>query len=276
MAAVALAEARRPLVIAGAGACRSQADDALRELCGNYQIPVAGNGLGRGVVAEDNERAFSWPYAQIEAHRADVVLLAGARFEATIELGLATPLRCGRDIYSDRPSGGGVPSQSPRSTCRYTADVAASIRAIGQKLSALPPPDPDRGEWLRAALERRAARLAELQALDTDPMHPAAACRVIAECMPGDVALVGDGADVQNWLYGAVRIQSAPGFFDHYPLGSMGIGNAACGGCCRRVPRVVARRRDNSSRRAGHGRRIYRFLSRGAGCGRCGRTCRSR
>ena len=42
--------------------------------------------------------------------------------------------------------------------------------------------------------------------------------------MPDDAILVGDGADIQNWMYGALRVRQAPGFLDHYPLGAMGVG----------------------------------------------------
>jgi acetolactate synthase I/II/III large subunit len=56
--------------------------------------------------------------------------------------------------------------------------------------------------------------------------HPPAAARPRARsaCLPDDAIVVGDGADVQNWMYGALRIRTAPGFLDHYPLGAMGVG----------------------------------------------------
>ncbi|HSN70218.1 MAG TPA: thiamine pyrophosphate-binding protein, partial [Steroidobacteraceae bacterium] len=65
-AARLLAAAERPLVICGAGAARGEGSaDALARLCGDGAIPITGNGLGRGLVAEDWKRSFAWPLAQI-------------------------------------------------------------------------------------------------------------------------------------------------------------------------------------------------------------------
>lgn len=42
--------------------------------------------------------------------------------------------------------------------------------------------------------------------------------------MHTETMYVGDGADIQSWMYGAISIRNAPGFMDHYPLGAMGTG----------------------------------------------------
>lgn len=222
-AAQVLAQAHRPLVIAGSGACRSGAGEALRTLVHDHAMPIAGNGLGRGLVAEDHERSFAWPYMQIEAHRADAVLLVGARLKQRLNWGL--PPRFARDakfIQIDIESA--EFHRNRRIDVPLHADAASAVSALSQQLSKEPPAPPERASWLHDALRARRGRLAELQQIDTDPMHPAALAQTVAELLPQDAAVVGDGADVQNWMYGALRIGCAPGFFDHYPLGSMGIG----------------------------------------------------
>jgi acetolactate synthase-1/2/3 large subunit len=55
-------------------------------------------------------------------------------------------------------------------------------------------------------------------------VHPLALGREIAALAPNDSIFVGDGADVQNWMYGAIKVRRAPGFLDHYPMGAMGVG----------------------------------------------------
>ena len=78
--------------------------------------------------------------------------------------------------------------------------------------------------WLREAIEARIGWLAERAGADTDPIHPLRLGRELMMRLPTDAIVVGDGADVQNWMYGVLRIRQAPGFLDHYPLGGMGIG----------------------------------------------------
>ncbi len=221
-AAAALFAAERPLMIAGAGAARSGAGDALQKLSATHRIPVAGNGLGRGLVPEDDVLGFSWPYAQIAASEADVVMLVGARLKQRLNYGLPPRFSKGArfiqiDLHAEEFHRN-RPIEFP-----IHSDATLALEAM---LAVDPTPrvDPSRIDWLHAALEPRRTRLAELQAIDSSPMHPAAASQAIADAMPPSAAVVGDGANAQNWLYGSVRIGRAPGFFDHYPLGSMGIG----------------------------------------------------
>ena len=76
-AARALAEAKRPLIVAGAGAAWGDAAEGLRSLVHEFKIPLLANGLGRGLVPEDFESVMSWPYGQAAACHADCVLVVG-------------------------------------------------------------------------------------------------------------------------------------------------------------------------------------------------------
>ena len=62
--------------------------------------------------------------------------------------------------------------------------------------------------------------------------------------LPADAIIVGDGADVQNWMYGALRVRQAPGFLDHYPLGSMGIGTPLAVGAAAGAAELAAEHGD--------------------------------
>jgi acetolactate synthase-1/2/3 large subunit len=96
-----------------------------------------------------------------------------------------------------------------------TADAEINDEALQQ-----------RGLWVREALQERLSYLDALAAepLPNDAIHPLTLGRIIAEVVPEDSVFVGDGADIQNWMYGALRIREAPGFLDHYPMGAMGVG----------------------------------------------------
>jgi acetolactate synthase-1/2/3 large subunit len=82
-AAHALAEARHPVVLAGAGVARDHAVDALRRFSERLQIPVATTFQGKGAIPDDHPNALGTigfmvkDYANFGFDRADVVLAVG-------------------------------------------------------------------------------------------------------------------------------------------------------------------------------------------------------
>jgi len=161
--------------------------------------------------------------AQIAARLADVVLVVGARLKQRLGYGLpprfspearfiqvdVEPEELGRNRHIDVP----VVADAGR-FCEALADALAQRRYAG----------PPKKEWLRAALHERIKYLLAVASAPSDPIHPLRLGRALMQRLGPDDIVVGDGADVQNWMYGALRIRRAPGFLDHYPLGGMGIG----------------------------------------------------
>ena len=222
-AARMIGAARRPLAIAGFGAFRSGAGAALRALADEFSIPVLGNGSGRGLVAEDDCLGFAWPYAQIAAHRADCVLVVGEVL--TQRLGFGLPPRFTRDarfIQIDAVAEAFSRNRAidlallgdPDATC---ALLVERMRARAVAAGAV---------WLPAALAERAATVERLAASAGPAIHPLALGRALQARLPADALLIGDGADIANWMYGALRVRRPGGFIDHYPLGAMGSGTA--------------------------------------------------
>lgn len=238
--AVALLEhAERPLVIAGAGALWADAAQPLSRLVHEHGIPVVGNGPGRGLVPEDGELSMSWPFAQLAAREADCIVVVGARL--TQRLGFGLPPRFSphaRFIQVDIDAGEAHRNR-PIDVFLH-ADARAAVEAI---VSALPP-GRRRHNWLHDALADRRAALARI--IDTPeesaaPCHPLRLAAAVARQMPADAFYVGDGADIQNWMYGAIRIRQAPGFLDHYPLGAMGVGTALAVGAAAAMQQQARR-----------------------------------
>ncbi len=217
-----LARSKRPLLIAGAGAVHGQAATPLRELAERYGIPVVGNGLGRGVVAEDHELGFSWPYAQLAANKADAVVLVGARLRQRLGFGLPPRFDPAArfaqiDVLAEEFH------RNRHIDVPVVADAGLAANALlreleGHKLRF-------ENGWLGEALQQRDARVAAVaDEAPPAPVHPLALARLLQQHRPADGIYVGDGADIQNFMYSAIRITRAGGFLDHYPLGSMGIG----------------------------------------------------
>lgn len=222
-AAKLLADAERPLLITGAGAAQGDAGEAARAIVERFEIPVAGNGLGRGVVPEDWQRSFSWPLMQTAACDADVVCVLGARLKQRLGYGLP-PRFAPEAKFIQIDVEAEELSRNRRIDVPIAADAGLAAAQLRDALAEQPGTRRDRASWV---LERLQPRLRYLDAVERAPrelVHPLLLGRALARRLSPDAILVGDGADVQNWMYGALRVQRAPGFLDHYPMGAMGIG----------------------------------------------------
>lgn len=233
-AAALLAAARRPLIIAGAGAYWSDAGEALRTLATEFGFPVVGDCAGRGLVPEDWSSGYSWPLAQPAAKFADVVLLVGARLNYRFNRGLPPRFAAdakfiqidihGDDIGRGRPIDVAVES-----------DARAALLALIQRLRALGAPAPKDPRWVREAISPRLKRLDEIAIDSNGPLHPLQMARSLNRLMPANTLVVGDGADVLNWLHGALQVRNALGFMDYQPYGSMGVGTPMAVGAAAAV-----------------------------------------
>ncbi|MSO64283.1 MAG: thiamine pyrophosphate-binding protein [Alphaproteobacteria bacterium] len=222
-AAELLIKAKRPLIIAGGGATASGAGAALRTLAEAFGIPVFGNALGRGLVPEDDELGWSWPLAQPAAKEADVVLWAGARMTQRLGYGLAPRFAANAkfiqiDVLAEeigRNRAVDVP---------IVADAAKAVAAITAELKRRQAKEKAPPTWVKTAVRPRLDFIDTIGLGDKGPIHPYRLARELMKRLPKNAIYVGDGADIQNWMHGILRIRSERGFMDHYPLGSMGIG----------------------------------------------------
>jgi acetolactate synthase-1/2/3 large subunit len=227
-AATLLYEAERPLIITGAGATQSGAAASLSRLVKDFALPVAGNSLGRGVVPEDFIESFNWPYMQSVAREADVVCVLGARLKQRLGYGL--PPRFARDArFIQVDIEAEELSRNRRIDVPLVADVAltcdALYDALAERVREQGTISPTRARWVHAALAPRRAALDALRSQYADlRIHPLFLADRLAQHLPADAIVVGDGADIQNWMYAALPIKQNPGFMDHYPLGAMGVG----------------------------------------------------
>ena len=218
-AAQILAASRRPLAITGMGAHRGRAGAALRVLA-ERGVPVLGNGNGRGLIAEDHYAGFSWPYAQRAANLSDCVLVVGEML--TQRLGFGLPPRFAGDAkFIQIDSDGSAFNRNRRTDVALLGEPGETLEALLAKTNARWQP-----EWLSDALTDKAAFLDKRARQCGPAIHPLALGQAVAQYLTPDTMLVGDGADIQNWMYGALRVQRPGGFIDHYPLGAMGSGTA--------------------------------------------------
>ncbi|MDX2221323.1 MAG: thiamine pyrophosphate-binding protein [Rhodospirillaceae bacterium] len=222
-AAELLANAKRPLIVAGTGAALSGAGAALRKLSAAYRIPVLANAMGRGLVPEDLVLGFPWPLAQPAARAADVVLVVGCRL--TQRMGFGLPPRFAKSAKFIQIDVAAEELHRNRAIdVPIAADARLTIEALTVELARLGAKPGDGAGWVNDAIKARLARIDEVGREAKGPMHPYAIARELTQVMPPEAIYVGDGADIQNWMHAYLRIRSERAFMDHYPYGSMGTG----------------------------------------------------
>lgn len=222
-AADLLAGAQRPLLIAGAGAAFGHAGGALREIVERFDLPIAGNGLGRGIVAEDWQRSWAWPLMQTAASDADVVCVVGARLKQRLGYGLPPRFAPAAKFIQIDVAAEEL-SRNRRIDVPIVADAGLAAAQLRDALARRAPPRASRALWVSERLQERLRYLDAIERARGERLHPLQLGRALARRIGDDAIIVGDGADVQNWMYGALRVRRGPGFLDHYPLGAMGMG----------------------------------------------------
>ncbi len=222
-AAQLLAKAKRPMIVVGSGATRGNAGPALRKLSKDYNIPVVANALGRGLVPEDDNLGWSWPLAQVAAKEADVVMWVGCRMTQRLGYGLAPRFAKKAKFIQIDIEAEGI-GRNRNVEVPIVADAGLAVAAVYKVLNKQKAKPKKSVKWLHNALKPRLTRIAEVGLGDKDSIHPYRLAREVMKRLPKNAIYVGDGADIQNFMHAILRIRTSPGFMDHYPLGSMGIG----------------------------------------------------
>jgi len=211
-----LADAERPVIMAGTDMYWGKGERALLELAERRGIPVFVNGLARGCVPADHELFFS--RARSEGLKgADVALVVGVPMDfrlgfggsfgeetQIVVLGRTEPER-------DHPR--------PPAVELY-GGMDATLRALIGDGS-------DTSAWvshLRAAeIEKRAAEAAELSD-GRSPLHPMRLYKELGEVLDRDAVIIGDGGDFVSYA-GRVIDSYEPGcWLDPGPYGCLGCG----------------------------------------------------
>ena len=211
-----LADAERPVIMAGTDMYWGKGERALLELAERRGIPVFVNGLARGCVPADHELFFS--RARSEGLKgADVALVVGVPMDfrlgfggsfgeetQIVVLGRTEPER-------DHPR--------PPAVELY-GGMDATLRALIGDGS-------DTSAWvshLRAAeTEKRAAEAAELSD-GRSPLHPMRLYKELGEVLDRDAVIIGDGGDFVSYA-GRVIDSYEPGcWLDPGPYGCLGCG----------------------------------------------------
>jgi acetolactate synthase I/II/III large subunit len=211
-----LAEAGRPVIMAGTDMYWGKGEQALLELAERRGIPVFLNGLARGCVPADHELFFS--RARSEALKgADVALVVGVPMD--FRLGFGNSFGEETEIV--------VLGRTEPERDHPRAPAVELYGGMDATLRALIGEGRDTAAWvdrLRVIeTEKRSAEAAELSD-GRSPLHPMRLYKELGEVLDRDAIVIGDGGDFVSYA-GRVIDSYEPGcWLDPGPYGCLGSG----------------------------------------------------
>jgi len=218
-AAELLRGASRPVVMAGTGLYWAHAEQALREICDELQLPVFLNGLARGCVAADHELFFS--RARGTALKgADVALVVGVPMDFRLGFGGSFGEETQIVVIGSAPPANPHPREP---AAELFGGVSATLEALRQAAAG----GPDRSAWLAELREtENEKRAGEQDDLNDDraPLHPLRVYHELQQVLDRDAVVIGDGGDFVSYA-GRVMETYEPGcWMDPGPYGCLGAG----------------------------------------------------
>jgi acetolactate synthase I/II/III large subunit len=221
-AARLLAEAERPVVMAGTNLYWGHGEQALRALADELRIPVFLNGLARGCLPADHECAFS--RARSDGLRgADVALVVGVPLDFRLAFGGAFAEDADIiviDVAEPEREHPRAPAAELYGALPATLE-ALRTGAEGRSVAA------ERERWIASLRaiedEKRAAERAEFED-PRAPLHPMRIYGELAQVLDRNAIVVGDGGDFVSYA-GRVVDSYEPGcWLDPGPFGCLGSG----------------------------------------------------
>lgn len=224
-----LAQAKRPVIIAGGGALLSGADAALLEFAKTTRIPVFTNNRAHGLIAGDHALAGG-PLGNLAAlgkgdgERTDVALVVGAR------LGLYTGGATDRLLpYDTRLIHVDIDAREIGRVRDVDVPIVADCREALHALTseAVKRAWPARETWLaksRAARDAHREAYADATRDDAKPIHPYRAAEVLGTFIDERTIVTGDGGEAKSWVEMAASFAAGSRFLSLGYLGCLGTG----------------------------------------------------
>jgi acetolactate synthase-1/2/3 large subunit len=215
-----LAEAQRPVVMAGADVYWGRAEEALRRFAEAHDVAVFANGLGRGCLAADHPKAFS--RARSKAfQQADLVIVVGAPLDFRLGFGR---FGAGARVLHVMETSARLASHVELAV-GVAGDLSLALDGISEAALAVGPRAC--GDWLQdLRVEEDAKRVAERELLQSsrDPIHPGRIYGELARRLDRDAIVIGDGGDFVSYAGKLVDTFTPGCFLDPGPFGCLGTG----------------------------------------------------
>ena len=230
MALALLAQAKRPLIMAGRGVWLAGAAAELREFAEMTQTPVIANGMTRGALPEDEHPLSFGSFGTAgttflpAAGGPDVVLLLGGRFG--LFTGLPNSFVPAKATIIQVDVAGEEIGRARDVQLGIVADCREALRALiaaaqGRTFEG-------RTEWLEALTRGQAAFRAGFKSValnsSEECIHPYRLAYEVNRYLGGDAIIVADGGEMAIWMELAVTPKRPGKYLFHGYLGCLGTG----------------------------------------------------
>ena len=237
-----LAQADRPVLVAGGGVTASQAGPDIVELAEKLSMPVATSLSGKGAIPEDHPLSvgvagtYSRRCANEVVCEADLVLFVGSRADGQVTHFWQAPKPGTTTIQIDID-----PAQIGRNYPTQVALVGDAKATVRRLIEGLGPtvPNPEWRAWARQRVSEWRAEAGPRLNSNAAPIRPERLCHEIGEWLPADAMLVSDTGHAGIWTGTIIEI-TQPGQSYLRCAGSLGWGfPAAMGAKCAAPDRPV-------------------------------------
>ena len=222
-AAGILADAERPVIMAGTNLYWAHGEGALRELAEALGIPVFLNGMGRGCLPADHELAFSRARGK-GLKEADVAVVVGVPLDFRLGFGGSFGEET-RLIQLDSAPSRLEATRQPE--VALVGDIPATLTALRGGASAGGAGAGRTESWvagLRATEDEK--RAAEQGDFDDEraPLHPLRVYSELREVLDRDAIVIGDGGDFVSYAGRVIETYQPGCWMDPGPYGCLGAG----------------------------------------------------
>jgi acetolactate synthase-like protein len=219
-AAARLRRASRPVLVVGSQAVLDGGSvPTVAAAIERLGVPVYLSGMARGLLGKAHPLQLR--HARRQALReADLVMLAGVPADFRLDYGNHIPRRA---VYISLNRSEVDLKKNRRPTAGVLGDPGLALRHLAERAE----PGDRWAEWRATLRERDRARETEIDrqaAEPADPINPLHLCREIAQVLPANAVLVGDGGD---FVATASYIVEPPGpltWLDPGAFGTLGVG----------------------------------------------------
>lgn len=220
----ALSEAKKPLILAGAGVLAAQASEELQVFAECHKVPVTNTLLGLGSIGGDHPLflGMAGMHGTYTANTAicecDLLINIGARFDDRLTGNLAHFAPNAKVIHIDidpAEIGKNVPTDIP-----IVADAKEALQALSNQSFE----SPDTKAWLQRLTTNRAEYPLHYKADKERGILPQQAVELIHRLTGGDAVVTTDVGQHQMWTAQYYRFNHPHNWVTSGGLGTMGFG----------------------------------------------------
>jgi len=220
-----LRTAQRPVALVGTQLRWSKRREAYPGFAKTFGMPIYVNGLGRGSLPPENPYFFSQTRKDA-LKQADVVLIFGTPLDFRLGYGRESHFNPSAAIIQVDLDGAEIGRNRP-----IDIGIVGDTGIVMEQLTALATSEGFSATMVKPWLDdmrqrerQRSERMRPELESDAVPINPLRACKEIADVLPRDAIVIGDGGDFVATAASVLRIYEQGHWLDPGPLGTLGVG----------------------------------------------------